>query len=459
MQNKPQMVEAVVFFKEHGVGKQMRYPEFEALLDGVVNLPEFADQQVKAVYVVINPRLQLKACVFFYLDFDQDGAADRGWNIPLPHLAAKAGRGPDLGAGPIRLACRSQCPVSWHQMHLWDPSLSPERNDLALLRDAVKRNHLGILVEEEEVPAFLPARFNVAAEDKWYTSDAAVEEEAEPASPMPTVRLFNRARRDKTARWIRQQRLRLTTLKRLYEREFAMLKMQAQQQLAQAQQQTLTVQKQLEQQQALNASLKAQLDAQAESFQRSREQLSEQLREIERNGRLEGDVLRSQWDMELQAKLAAAATDYREQIAVRDVELAYRNELDIQLQAEIQALRAERDQVMRQSGDQVLEKLSALGMVFVVYHPGAGHLTVPLQELAVYQANPMAYAANKCLVSEDQYRQWLSHYQDPRCQGRLSNDQRCALPLDRVDSPSRYLPGDSDCCARHKASARSRSAL
>ena len=137
MQNKPQMVEAVMFFSERGICKQMMFPEFEALLDGVVNMPEFADEQMRAVFVVINPRLLVRSVVLFLLDFDERGEADKGWNIPLRHLAERAGRGPDLGAGPIRLACRSQCPVSWHQMHLWDPNLSSTGNDLALIRDAL----------------------------------------------------------------------------------------------------------------------------------------------------------------------------------------------------------------------------------------------------------------------------------------------------------------------------------
>src|SRR5690606_29868154 len=149
-------------------------PEFEALLDGVVNLPEYADKQMRVVYVLINPRLMVRAAVFFLIDFDEKGSTDSGWNIPLRHLADRAGRGPDLGAGPIRLACRSQCPVSWHQMHLWDPSLVPGKNDLVLLRDAVRRNHLGLLVEDE--PQSVTAdRLQMVSEDKWYAADPSKE--------------------------------------------------------------------------------------------------------------------------------------------------------------------------------------------------------------------------------------------------------------------------------------------
>src|SRR5690606_5771789 len=174
IQNKPQMVEAVMFFSEHGgICKEMLFPEFEALLDGVVNLPDYADKQMRVVYTLINPRLMIRAAVFFLIDFDDNGQADTGWNIPLRHLAERAGRGPDLGAGPIRLACRSQCPVSWHQMHMWDPDLTPGHNDLVLLRDAAKRNNLGLLADEEPPKSLAPERLQMVSEDKWYAPDPA----------------------------------------------------------------------------------------------------------------------------------------------------------------------------------------------------------------------------------------------------------------------------------------------
>ncbi|MBF2965489.1 chromosome partitioning protein ParA, partial [Pseudomonas aeruginosa] len=99
MQKKPQMAEAVLFFNDSGVCKEMLYPEFEALLDGLVRMPEYADRQMHLAYVLINPRLQARAAVFFYLDFDEQGGADTGWNLPLRNLAERAGRGPDMGGG------------------------------------------------------------------------------------------------------------------------------------------------------------------------------------------------------------------------------------------------------------------------------------------------------------------------------------------------------------------------
>jgi hypothetical protein len=449
MQNKPQMVEAVMFFSDRGICKQMLYPEFEALLDGVVNMPEFADEQMRVVYAVINPRLMVKAAVFFYLDFDEDGRPDRGWNLPLQHLADRSGRGPDMGAGPIRLACRSQCPVSWHQMHLWDPSLAPGQNDLVLLRDAVKRNQLGLLVEED-APAVAPERLQVASEDKWYAPDPAKEVAEQLAKKM------DQEHRAKTAQLIKQQRLRIASLAQQHEEELAKFKLAAEEQAARLRAQLQGMQQALRQQEELNASLKAQLAAQADSYQRSREELAQQLQAVQRHGRTESDILRAQFEAELQAKVAAAVADYREQVSVRDVELAYCSELEAQLQAQITRLQAERDSLAGQSGDQVLERLARLGVVFVVYHPGAGHLTIALQDVARYQDNPMAYAAAKCFVSEDQYRRWLDHYQQPSCDAALASGERCAIPIDRVDTPSRFVVGESNCCSRHRASSRLR---
>ena len=450
MQKKPQMVEAVMFFNERGVCKEMLFAEFEALLDGVVNMPEYADQQMRVAYLLINPRLLVRAVVFFYLDFDERGGADRGWNIPLRHLAENAGRGPDLGAGPIRLACRSQCPVSWHQMHLWDPSLAPGRNDLALLRDAAKRNNMGLLVEDDAPQLVEPQRLQMAAEERWYNPDPA-QEQADK-----NTEKADQEQRLKAAQLIKQQRLRISSMTQQHEEELAKFRLASDTLNQGLQAQLQVVQQELQQQEVLNARLKEQLASQAHALQVNREELSQQLRALEQHARGEADILRGQFEAELQAKVAAAVVEYKEQIAIRDVELAYRNELDMQQEQEIARLKHERDEFASQGGEQILERLSKLGVVFVVYHPGAGHLTIPLQDVARYQDNPMAYAAAKCFVSEAQYRQWLSHYQAPSCEAQLPSGERCGIPIDRVDTASRFIIGDSNCCARHKSSNRLR---
>ncbi|MCQ2034982.1 chromosome partitioning protein ParA [Stutzerimonas kunmingensis] len=449
MQNKPQMVEAVLFFNDGSICKEMLYPEFEAVLDGVVALPEFADRQMHAVYVMINPRLQVRAAVFFCLDFNDDGSADAGWNIPLRQLAERTGRDPDMGAGPIRLACRSQCPVSWHQMHMWDPKVGPERNDLVVLRETIKRNQLGLLVEEETPQAVPAERLQMVAEDTWYAAEAGKDAAAKRSES------HEREQRQKAALLIKQQRQRITNLERLREEDALKLTAAAEKERKALQEEIRTLQQKLQQQTELSASLHAQMTAQGESFQKAREEMSKQLRALEVSGRVEIGAAREQFEHEAQARIAAAIAEYKEQVAIRDVELAYRNELDAQLEEEIQRLKTECE-TLRHSGDRVLEELSRQGVVFMAYHPGAGHLTIALQDLARYRANPLAYAAAKCFVSEEQYRQWLEHYQKPACVAALSSGERCAMPLDKIDAPSRFVIGESNCCARHRKEDRQR---
>ena len=42
------------------------------------------------------------------------------------------------------------------------------------------------------------------------------------------------------------------------------------------------------------------------------------------------------------------------------------------------------------------------------------------------------------------------------CEASLPSGERCAMPIDRVDTASRFVIGDSNCCARHKNSSRLR---
>lgn len=447
MQNKPQTVEAVLFFNDAGVCKEMLYPEFEAMLDGVVTMPEFADQQMRVVYALVNARLQIRAAVFFYLDFNEDGSADSGWNIPLRSLAERTGRGPDLGAGPIRLACRSQCPVAWHQMHLWDPELTQARNHLLMLRDRIRRNQLGLLVEEETPQAVAAERLQVVAEETWYAADSAKVRRDEK---------LEQEQRLKAAQLIKQQRLRIASLERQREMELGKLRELAVQQQGKLQQENARLRHDLLEQEQVVARLRAELAAQAEGFQSTREEMSRQLRALERNSRAEAEDARMQFDSEVQAQVAAAVAEAQEQIAIRDVELAYRNELDAQLQEEIEQLRKLCQTLTESGSERVLARLSKLGVLFVAYHPGAGHLTIPLQDLTRYQHSPLAYAAAKCGVSEEQYRQWVEHYQQPSCVAMLPSGERCNMPLDKVDSPSRFAIGESNCCARHRSQERLR---
>ncbi|MFB0962702.1 MAG: chromosome partitioning protein ParA [Pseudomonas sp.] len=419
LQNKPQMVEAVMFFTDQKISKQMLYPEFEAVLDGMVNMPEFTDQQMQAVYVLINPRLLVRSLVFFYIDFDEKGAADPSWNIPLRHLAERAGRGPDLGAGPIRLACRSQSSVPWHQMHLWDPDLSPKHNHILMVRDAVKSNTLGVLSEDSYEPIIVTEQLTIAAEDRW---ESASQMDANVAQ---LEREKDQEQRHKAAQIIKQQRLRISTLETQHEEQLTKLRIKYQAELAAQQQMQLQLQQQLQQQERLNVELKQQLTQQAESLNALRADLQARLRAFEQHEREAVESLRVQFEHELQARIAVAVVEYKEQVAIRDVELAYKTEHEQQLLNELAQLKKQLQDQAGQSGEQILERLSRSGVVFVACHPGVGHITIPLQDMTLYQEKTMQYVAKKCAVTEDQYMRWLAHYEEPVCSIKFDEHTQC----------------------------------
>lgn len=430
MKKKAQMVEAVLFFNERGLCKEMLFPEFEAVLDGVVNLPEFAGEQIRAVYVLIDGRLMVRSAVFFYLDFNDDGSADSGWNIPLRNLSERGGRGPDMGAGPIRLVCRRQCPVSWHQMHLWDPEFTPGNNHLVQIRDRLRGNPLGLIVEDE-VPDPVPAeRLHVAAEERWYPAGAASDTPRMASLEATSVAM------PEVERQVEAQHRR-----RLEEAEQAQAVLQAQLDALQAA---------LDETRHRNEQLLAEQQAQGRAFRKVRDELIERLRQGERQAQANLEAQRARTEQEAQSRVVALAEEYQRRIAELQAEVARLDRQLFESHLERDRLLARCEELERREADNLLEKLAAQGMVFVVYHPGAGQLTVPLHDLARYQADPLAYAAARCSVSAEDYRAWLDHYMRPACDAKLLNGDRCAMPIDRVEVPSRFIPGVSNCCARHR---------
>ncbi|HAB06452.1 MAG TPA: hypothetical protein DCE35_14280, partial [Alcanivorax sp.] len=68
-----------MFYCEKGISKSMLYADFEAILDGMVGVPEFAGKEMRGAYCLVNGRLRAKAMVLFLIDFDADGMADTTW--------------------------------------------------------------------------------------------------------------------------------------------------------------------------------------------------------------------------------------------------------------------------------------------------------------------------------------------------------------------------------------------
>ncbi|WP_097460694.1 DNA repair protein [Mangrovitalea sediminis] len=401
---------AAVYFMDGGqVLRQMKGTEFDAFLDGYVGLSDLTDTDVKAVYVVISPALAVESLVFFRIYFDEEGRADPSWNIPVEALGKQGGRGPDLGGGPIRLVCRSQCPDPAVAGDLWDPDMTPGSNDFQAIRKAVEANRLGFqrreAVVEEEIPVLTPA----AESERVEVPDTEAEH------------------RKKLAWMIREQRLRIKTLQSAHRDQIAELQRQHR----------LEVQ-----------SLRREFQESGQRMEQLRvanEQLKQRL--AERNAQY----------LSLQAMVPEAGEEPSPQTVSAETVLLQeqleRKQRELDLRAEqVSALeRQYQDLQERQPDDDSLMARVRNQEVFVVaYHPGVGHITLPYDEISDYFDNPVAYAAEKCGLSEPAYRQWLDHYEHPVCRF-LEDGEPCGAPVLRVAVPADFVAGRDDRCDIHLA--------
>ena len=389
--NRQQVTDAVMLFRDNAIVTEMLYPEFEAVLDNVVSMPDWAGQQARAAYVLISPGLQVQAVALFYLAFDENGTADPNWNLPLRQLVEKAGPGPDLGAGPIRLACRSQSPVDGLRMYLWDPEVTAEHNHLHEIRDAVKRNQLRLLTGKESqapVAALGPDKLQRTAEEGRQL----------PASREHLDQLLQelQAEQDKN-RTLQEQVHQLTSIAEQARHEL----------------QNLTV-REKDQQATLGMEFEQKLQSQKDLLTSLHQ---EQLQSQQQQHRAQLAILQTRLD-QLGKSSETAIREYRSALQV---------------------------------AQEVLQRLDAAGVALVAMLPGAGRVSIPVEEVDEFLKSPAAYAARHCMVGEEEYSVWLKHYEMPACDAHIAvTGELCGLPLERMTHPARFTPGISNRCPRHR---------
>lgn len=438
--------EAVIFVEGTRVSREMLYSEFEAVLDGVVPITALAGTTAQAVYLRVNQRLLITAAVFFRIAFGSDGHADRRWNVPLQQFADSSARGPDLGAGPIRLACHSQCSVAWQQRNLWDPEMAPGRNTFLLLRKTIKANRLGLTHREE---AGEPLGLQV---DDAVVRRLRADQEREIESRL-TQQLRSQIEqefRDHMAQLLREQRLRILTLNSRRKQEAQQLQLAHQQRLQEYRYQLEKRQHEVRLLEQRNTELKETIEGQASKLEGLREYFEHKLRNAQLDEDSQLKAMRENYEAELEARVQAAVLELKEKLQLRDIELMYRSEQEASLEREIRRLRQENQSLLQHSGEQLLEKLEKTGISFVAYHAGAGHLTIPLADMGRYVGDPLAYAADKCGVSRSHYQAWLGHYEAPMCGEGGSAGEPCGASVERISTPSHFHPGEHDRCPRHR---------
>jgi len=439
--------EAVFFIKNHAVSRQLLFSDFEALLNGLSTIPEYVDEDALAAYVVMNQYGETEAVVFFKIYFDEAGHADISWNVPVEKLAEKGASGPDLGGGPIRLVCASQCSNIMYVDDLWDPSMNPGTNDFIAIRRAVEDNRLRFKFEAKPEPKPEPVS---GGDVDIPLLGGSAEEVPVLASDdeFPTVTV-EPERRTKLARTLKEQRLRIRTLEKHKERTNEELDREQRIIVHAYKNEISTLKQNIEQIRVANERLQEKLTLRNEKYIDLQDKVARQARLVEElKARLKEAKSASHGGGIEQQKLEAEIVLLREQLDRRDIDLAFRSEREDMLRAELEELKDHVD--TGPSPNELVEKLKETEVVYVAYHPGVGHLSMTSNEILQYAENPMAYVADKARVSEEVYREWLEHFEDPVCKHVDAAGDQCLATIKACESPTDFQHGITDCCDLHK---------
>lgn len=437
-----ELLDAVFLYQEGQISRELLYPEFEAILDGFIPFPDFANQTAKAIFLQIDPSLSVRGLVFFLISFDGQGMVDRRWNVPLRQLIDATGIGPDMGAGPIRLACFSQCPIAWHQKNLWDPVMDTGNNSFVAIRKAVKANRLGLV--------FKPVAAK-SSNEQTAAKQKATSEREQAALEKKLHDHYTQELRDKMALMIKEQRLRIATLMNEHQAKVHGMHHEHQQRVMAYQQKCDALEHSNQELAERNRVLKENLDVQANKVEGMREYFAHKLKAAQAGESTQIQVLQENFALELEAKISAATAELREMLDMREVELFYRHQNETALKDEIVLLKREQQQLLKNSGEQLLERLTRAGVNLVALLPGVGETVIPLDDIGLYLEDPHAYAAEKADVSEPIYLAWLEHHRAPCCNAVDPKGKSCGRSVPVVESPCEFHPGESDRCSQHQA--------
>lgn len=420
---------AVLIFEDNKVSREMLYSEFEAILDGFAPLPELSNKGVDAVYLQLTGQLLVRSAVFFKINFDAEGFADRRWNIPLQQLAENSAKGPDLGAGAIRLACRSQCCIEWHQKSLWDPEMDVAGIHFGGIKKSINMNRMGFL-KEELIP------------DGIVTSQDKAASGTQPQQIKALQERFDNS--------LNQYKLGLSSLSEKHETHVQELKNKFQSHIHDARNTLDEMKLQFTAEQNKNQELKSVIEGQVTKIQGLREYYEHKLSSAQNSDSDELEALREGFAADLEVQMSAAKAELNEQLKIKEVELMYSQTQQENLLEEIQRIQIEKNELLSNSGNHLLEKLNDKGISFVSFQPGAGHMAIRVDEIPDFLSDLHGFVAEKCGVSKRHYIEWLERYKNPVCQKLVEGAMPCGKPISRIENPSDLLIGENDRCELHK---------
>lgn len=439
---------AVVFFNsDNTVGKEMLYSEFEAVLDNIVGVPDFKGKKINAVYLHINQHLQVVAAVFFQVLFDANGFADKNWNIPLEQLADNADKGPNLGAGQIRLSCKSRCSVDWHRHEMWDPDA--EHKVFRRLKAVVTRNRLSLHYAEPflgGISATSGSSSGKTARDGIKKS-SGIEVDEEVRQRLSDN--FKHELKQRTSEIVEDYKLKMASMRSEAQEHIEKIHRQYREETNKLTE-ALTVARQLfTEEKQKNSKLKETLDKEALLLHQARESFQAELGKDKGVNDQKLAELQTRFDLELRSSVETAVAELKERLEMREVELFYRDEKLGNLREEINNLRQEKIALQEESGDNLISRISEMGIGFIVQILGEGPVTIPAASVAEYLESPNAYMAKFHDVEIDLYEQWLQHYELPVCNHKIASGNVCGLPVEKIKKPTQFIVNKSDRCSTH----------
>lgn len=437
--NNNDKAQAVMFIGNEGVVKELLFPEFEAVLDGFVPMEEWGGRTANAVYLEVNSDFCATAAVFFTVGFEDNGAVERSWNLPLMDLARTAAKGPDMGAGPIHLVCASQCPVALFKDYMWDPDFKSSSSQLAQIKKALKRNKMGI--------HFKPAESGSLASDFGDLKPETAEKMQQLSKKMGEQ--YQKELRDHVAQLLKDQRLQMSAMATEKDKAVNDVRLEYIKKIEAIQSQLTQKSAALEDAQKRNEELKDTIDGQVQKIEGLREYFEKKLERAQVSDEELADSMQQHSDATVEAKVTAAVKEVNDLLKMKEVELLYRQEHEEAMRKELDQLRLENSELVENGGDHVLETLSRKGVNFVTYQPGAGHITIPLSQISLFMDGPAAFTAGYCGVSEKHYNAWLKHYQAPICMASGMDGELCGANVERVTNPAEFIDGESNYCTQH----------
>ncbi|GAB2190019.1 hypothetical protein MAH1_16270 [Sessilibacter sp. MAH1] len=442
--------QAVVFINNNHIEREMLYSEFEAVLDSFIPLPELAGRNATAVYLQINKQLMVESAVFFRINFNLDGFPDKTWNVPLMQLASIAARGPNLGAGPIKLACYTQCPIANAKHKLWDPEMAPGVNHFAAIKKVVARNRLSLPYEAP------PSQHDYNSEDHIPTLNIIEERRFEKARILEIedeVRAkYQQSFRNRLADTLKKQRLQLATLRNKHRQKLDQVQLEHKYEVERLNNKVALLEQSLADEKLMVSELQNELEQQIRKMGHIREYFEEKLKSLRNVGEEQFAILHQRHENEVESRISEATDALNEQLQMRDIELMYLTEHQKNLAEEVSQLQEENNQLKENTSDKFLSKLSAAGISFAAYQSGIGHINIDKNELLDYIQDPELFAAQKSGVSVSTYKSWLGHFKSPTCQALKRDGSICGCQINRVTSPMEFHPGESDRCEEHSQS-------